>query len=121
MSADTTLLGSRTDRRARIRLKLMEGFELRVDDEVVDAPVAAQRLVAFLALHPRPLTRSFVAGSLWLDKTDRRATSNLRSSLWRTRGVGDQLIKSTRTHVHLAEDVYVDVAELDAVARRLLG
>ena len=111
----------RTDRDSPVRLRLISGFELIVDGVPVDAPLAAQRLVAFLALHPRPLHRNYVAGSLWLDKTDSRATSNLRSALWRTHGFGDRLIRSSRTHLRLAEDVYVDVAEIEAVARLLLS
>ncbi|OLB76573.1 MAG: hypothetical protein AUI14_18270 [Actinobacteria bacterium 13_2_20CM_2_71_6] len=116
-----TAFGTRTDRSAMVRLRLIEGFELSVDGAVVEAPLAAQRLVAFLALHPRPLHRHYVAGSLWLDKTDSRATSNLRSALWRTHGFGERLIRSSRTHMRLADDVYVDVAEVDAVARLLLA
>ncbi len=81
MSGDVAALGPRTNRQASVCVRLIEGFELCVDGHAVEAPSAAQRLVAFLALHPRPLTRSYIAGSLWLDKTDSRATSNLRSSL----------------------------------------
>src|SRR6266542_2810454 len=80
MSGDVAALGPRTNRQASVCVRLIEGFELCVDGHAVEAPSAAQRLVAFLALHPRPLTRSYIAGSLWLDKTDSRATSNLRSS-----------------------------------------
>jgi len=120
MTVTTAPLRPRTDRQARVRLRLIEGFELVIDGSVVSAPLAAQRLVAFLALHPRPLHRNYIAGSLWLDKTDSRATSNLRSALWRTHGFGERLLRSSRTHISLANDVYVDVAEADETARRLL-
>src|SRR5947207_3052057 len=103
------------------RLRLIGGFELKIDHEVVEAPFAVQRLVAFLALHPRPLHRTYVAGSLWLDKTDARATSNLRSALWRTHGCGERLVRCSRTHVRINDDIHVDVAEADAAARRLLS
>ena len=121
MTATTASLRPRTDRSAGVRLCLIEGFELAIDGAVVSAPLAAQRLVAFLALHSRPLHRNYVAGSLWLDKTDSRATSNLRSALWRTHGFGERLLRSSRTHISLADDVYVDVAEADDIARRLLS
>ncbi|MEU4689804.1 BTAD domain-containing putative transcriptional regulator [Actinoplanes sp. NPDC023714] len=121
MALTAAPLATRIDRHAAVRLRLIDGFQLVVDDLAVDAPLAAQRLVAFLALHPRPLHRNYVAGALWLDKTDTRATSNLRSALWRTRGYGERLIRSSRTHLGLADDVYVDVAEVDAVARKLLA
>jgi DNA-binding SARP family transcriptional activator len=119
MSAATS--SARTDPNAAVAVRLIEGFELRLDGAAVETPAAAQRLVAFLALHPRPLTRAYIAGSLWLDKTDDRATSNLRSALWRTHGFGERLIRANRTHVQLAPEVYVDVAEVDAVARRMLA
>ena len=104
-----------------IRLRLIEGFELDIDGSPVAAPFAVQRLMAFLALHPRPLHRAYVAGSLWLDKTETRATSNLRSALWRAHACGGRLIQSSRTHLRLGDDVRVDVAEADAVAHRLLA
>jgi DNA-binding SARP family transcriptional activator len=119
MSASTT--SARTDPGAAVAVRLIEGFELAVDGEAVETPAAAQRLIAFLALHPRPLTRAYIAGSLWLDKTDDRATSNLRSALWRTHGFGERLIRASRTHIQLAPGVYVDVAEIDAVARQMLA
>jgi DNA-binding SARP family transcriptional activator len=92
-----------------------------MDGEEIETSSAGQRLVAFLALHPRPLNRAYVAGSLWLDKSDNRAASNLRSSLWRMHGFGERLIRASRTHLQLAPDVYVDVAEVNAVARQILG
>jgi DNA-binding SARP family transcriptional activator len=112
--------GARADHKTRVRVQLLEGFELNVDGCPVDTPLGEQRLIAFLALHRHPLNRNYVAGSLWLDKTDSRATSNLRCALWRTHGFCQRLIESSRTHMRLAEDVYVDVAEVDAIARRLL-
>src|SRR2546430_15977288 len=108
-----TAFGTRTDRSAMVRLRLIEGFELSVDGAVVEAPLAAQRLVAFLALHPRPLHRHYVAGSLWLDKTDSRATSNLRSALWRTPRVGGRLLRARRAPLRLAGGGDVSAARGD--------
>lgn len=107
-------------RQTPVQVKLLGGFELSVDGSAIETPITAQRLIAFLALHPRALARGYVAGALWLDKTDARAASNLRSSLWRTRPLGDRLIQATRTHLRLCDEIHVDVAEADAVARRLL-
>ena len=121
MTVTTPTPVGRTNPDAAVRLRLIDGFELVVDGAIVDIPLATQRLVAFLALHPRPVQRNYVAGSLWLDKSENRATSNLRSALWRTHGFGERLIKSNRTQIRLVEDMYVDVAELDATARRLVG
>lgn len=121
MTVTTRTPAGRTNPDAAVRLRLIDGFELVVDGAVVDTPLATQRLVAFLALHPRPVQRHYVAGSLWLEKSESRATSNLRSALWRAHGFGERLIRSNRTQLRLADDVYVDVAEMDAVARRLVA
>ena len=66
---------------APLQLGLLRGFELRQDGDVVQLPLSAQRVVAFLALHERPLQRLYVAGSLWLDTTEARANASLRTAL----------------------------------------
>lgn len=57
-----------------VSLSLLDAFELRCDGEPVSLPPSAQRL---LALHDRPLLRPYVAGTLWLDTPDERASANL--------------------------------------------
>jgi DNA-binding SARP family transcriptional activator len=121
MTATSVEPGRPTGPPPGIHLRLIEGFELDVDGAPVVAPFAVQRLIAFLALHPRPLHRTYVAGSLWLDKTEARATSNLRSALWRTHACGRRLIHCSRTHLRLGDEVRVDVTEADSTAHRLLS
>ena len=103
-----------------VRLTLLDGFELRHGDERVALPLGSQRLVAFLALHDRPLLRVHVAGALWLDTTEERSCANLRSALWRLRQPGCAIVEATTTHVGLSNEVVVDVRELVGAARRLL-
>ena len=83
-------------------------------------PPASQRLVAFLALHGRPLLRVYVAGSLWLDAGEDRSCANLRSALWRLGRPGRGVVEASATHVGLARTVIVDVHELVTAARRVL-
>ena len=45
----------------KVRVRLMEGFELSVDGQPLQLPPSAERLVAFLALQHRPLVRNHVA------------------------------------------------------------
>src|SRR4051812_19657804 len=66
-------------------LLLIGGFGLRARGRDQCVPLAVQRLLAFLALHGRPLERGFVAGNLWSDASERRAHANLRATLWRAR------------------------------------
>jgi len=101
-------------------VRLLDGFDLSCDGESVWMPPASQRLVAFLALHDRPLLRIFVAGSLWLDANEERSCANLRSTLWRLRQPGHAVVEATATHVRLARTVVVDVHELVLAARRVL-
>jgi DNA-binding SARP family transcriptional activator len=101
------------------RLALLDGFELVCGGRVVPLPVTAQRLLAFLALHDWALLRGYVAGSLYLEKSEERACANLRSALWRLRQPGYKLVEADTNHLRLAPEVVVDVREVSARARRL--
>lgn len=103
-----------------LSLNLLRGFDLRVGGEAVAVPLASQRLLAFLALKNGPLQRLYVAGTLWTDSTEGRSCANLRSSLWRLRRTGHELIRATPQHLALAPSVDVDVHRLVRVARRAL-
>ena len=105
----------------RVTLSLLDAFELRCDGELVSLPPSAQRLLALLALHDRPILRPHVAGTLWLDTPDERASANLRSSLWRLKRPGPRLVDATSFQLRLAPDVRVDVREAAALAHQLLS
>jgi DNA-binding SARP family transcriptional activator len=83
--------------------------------------MSAQRIIAFLALHERPLQRVYVAGMLWLDKPEERAFANLRSTLWRLHQPGYTLIEANGREVRLAPEVRVDFHEGVRLAHRLLN
>jgi len=80
-----------------------------------------QRVVAFLALSGRPLTRVYVAGALWLHASEERSCASLRSALWRIRSRRDGLIEATVTHVALSGRVAVDVHGAVIAMRGLLS
>ena len=65
----------------RVEIRLLDGFELRLDGRVISLPCAAQRVVALLALHDRAMLRTYAAGLLWPESADERASANLRSVL----------------------------------------
>jgi DNA-binding SARP family transcriptional activator len=106
---------------APIRLSLLRGFDLRQADCPVRVPYSAQRLLAFLALHDRPLQRLYVAGCLWLDSTQEHANANLRTALWRLRRPGCVVVEATPSDLGLADGVVVDLNEAAAAARRALS
>jgi DNA-binding SARP family transcriptional activator len=110
-----------TARDESVTLALLDAFELRCNGEPVSLPPSAQRLLALLALHDRPLLRLHVAGMLWLDTPEERASANLRSSLWRLNRPGPRLVEATSVQLRLAPEVRVDVRETAALAHRLLA
>jgi DNA-binding SARP family transcriptional activator len=99
---------------------LLDGFGFEVDGQRVELPLVTQRVVAFLALHERPLLRTYVAGCLWLDKSTERSHANLRSALWRLRRPAGQLVECCGAHLRLSAAVEVDVHRVTAVARAQL-
>lgn len=103
----------------RVQLRVMCGFELRVDRCVVTAPTNVARVLAFLAVRDRPQLRQTVATHLWIDSTEDRASANLRTALWRGRQLlGDWLI-SEGSYLALAPEVGVDLRMLVDQAHRL--
>jgi len=102
------------------RVGLLRGFEVSANGHVVALPRSAQRVVALLALHDRPVQRLYVAGTLWLDSTEDRANASLRTALWRLRRPNCRLVEATATHLELAKGVEVDVRETKAAAEQAI-
>jgi len=74
-----------------------------------------ERLLAYLALHRAPVRRDQLFGALWGDTTDGRASSNLRSTLWRLpRTEAGPLVDAGDGHVRLAAHVTVDLWRVEA-------
>jgi DNA-binding SARP family transcriptional activator len=105
----------------QVALRLLDGFDAEVDGRSVPLPLGAQRVVAFVALHERPLQRLFVAGSLWLDSPEARAAANLRSALWRIQRVTPSLLDVDSRTLRLGAVVSVDLREAERLAREELG
>lgn len=104
---------------ADVRLSLFTGFELTHGGLPVPVQAAAQRLLAFLALHERPVQRLRLAGTLWPDCSDDRSLACLRSALWRARRSGPWVVVTSGDQLALDASVAVDVRELVGLARRL--
>jgi DNA-binding SARP family transcriptional activator len=105
--------------RTGINLTLLGGFQLRRDGGVVALPLPAERLLAFVALHDRPLLRPYIAGVLWSDATEGHAAGNLRCALWRLTHCGPRLLEADGGHLELASDVSVDIRLGTALALQL--
>lgn len=102
------------------RLTLLGGFELQCGQRVARVPPHVERLLAFLALHDRPLRRAYVSGRLWIDVSQEQAFGSLRTTLWRMHSVRAWIVEATTTQLSLAPSVGVDVRELKASVQRAL-
>ncbi len=101
-------------------LQLLHCFHLAVAGRTVALPMSAQRVLAFLALHPHALRRVHVAGSLWLDSPEERASASLRSALWRLQQAGGDVVEANGALLGLAPWVRVDFREAACLSRALL-
>jgi DNA-binding SARP family transcriptional activator len=79
-----------------------------------------QRLVALLALHGPVLPRAYVAGLLWGDSTEARASGCLRSALWKLRVAGLRVVGTYGDSLALSADVDVDVRRVTNLARAVV-
>jgi DNA-binding SARP family transcriptional activator len=91
-----------------LSLRLLGGFRVDTSTGVLDVPASAQRLVAYLALQDRPVTRRQLAGVLWPETDEERSAANLRSTLWRAHRSGAR-ITANRELMWLDPEVEVDV------------
>jgi DNA-binding SARP family transcriptional activator len=101
-------------------IRLLNGFDLICDSQPVRLPACVERLIAFVALHERPLLRPYVAGTLWPERPDQRAAANLRSSLWRLRRISCLVIEATATHIALVSEARVDVRDVLFLAQSIV-
>ena len=105
----------------QVSLDLLDAFRLRVGEDAVEVSETAQRLLAFVALGGRPMCRTLIAGTLWPEKTDVRASANLRSCLWRLGVTGPTpAISCTGSSLALAPGVQLDVAVVEREGWALL-
>jgi DNA-binding SARP family transcriptional activator len=90
------------------------------DGEVRQVRLPIQRLLAFLVLHGRVQQRALVAGALWLESCDRRASANLRSTLWHARNECPGIVDADGSTVWLCADVETDFDRATGVIRAVL-
>ena len=106
---------------AEVRVDLLNGFDLSYGGNRVCLPIAEQRLVAFLALQERPVRRLFVAGKLWIDASEERASASLRTTLWRLTRAARGVVSANGSSIGLSPRVGVDVRDATTRARRIIN
>jgi DNA-binding SARP family transcriptional activator len=106
------------------RLLVLGTFELHFDGEPLRLSGPAQRLLAYLAIsnNRRSVRRTSLAERLWDVTTPDRASSNLRSVLWRLpRPRGRQLVVSDASSVRLSDDMDVDLWQAEELVATICG
>ena len=102
------------------RLTLLGGFGLQFGSMPTPMSRGAQRLIALLALHDTALSRDYVAGVLWGDSTEARASGSLRSALWKLRVVRPETVWNRDGRLGLSPQVHVDIRHATALARSVV-
>jgi len=113
--ADIEVTGARG-----VQLGIVNGFRLRRDGEPLSVPLAAQRLMVFLALQQKPIQRLYVASMLHTDTSEERATASLRTTLWRLGTLAGVLVSAEGSTLALASGVCVDLRDITTRARSLI-
>ena len=119
-AADDTEINGRAAPPVEVELDLLGGFAVRAGGRPLELPLGAQRVVAFVALAGRPVTRALVAGTLWSDSTEERAAASLRSALWRIKRAGAPLLVVTGATARLADGVRLDVHEVARLCQAVI-
>jgi DNA-binding SARP family transcriptional activator len=104
----------------RYELTLLGTFGCARAGRAVPVPASCQRLLAYLAL-TGPAGRAQAAGALWPDVPQARASSNLRTVLWRLRQHAPGIVPAAGQTLWLEETVTVDYWRFERWARTVLA
>jgi DNA-binding SARP family transcriptional activator len=99
-------------------LELFGAWRLSRDDATYPMRTREQRLIALLALQGRR-RRSYLAGILWPDSTEARASANLRAAIFRSDHVARGLLLHNGSDVALASNLRIDVHDFIGYVWRL--
>jgi DNA-binding SARP family transcriptional activator len=84
-------------------------------------PDGSKRLLAYVALHRRPVERLCAAGVLWPRHSDSRAPGNVRTALWRLSGIGVPVLTVDKYTLAARDDLVLDIDVVSVWAARLGG
>ncbi len=102
-------------------LRLLGAFELRVAGQARPAGPIESRILALAGIHGRPLTRKYVAATVWPLASPARAAARLRSALYRLHRMAPSLLRrGGEAGVGLAAGVACDARELERWARSVV-
>ena len=102
------------------QILLLGAFQFVDGSSVLVLPGGSERLLAFLALRDRTVTRDATAGALWPNATEAHAHAALRSALSRLGTITRRAVHVTPVNLAIEPGVRVDFHEAKAVATQLL-
>ena len=101
-----------------VLVRVLGEVAIVVNDSAIALPVSlrAIALLAWLAIHPGPRSRSEIASALWPDVPDESARRSVRTALWALRqalsGHADAVLDTSRNRIGLRNDI-VDLDRFD--------
>ncbi len=108
-------------RAASLHIELLNHFRVTSEDALPALGHAGERLVAYVALEDRHLSRDRIAGALWPDTTQSRATANLRRALSLVRRHAPGLVQSDAHCLSLVKGVGVDARAQRSLIEAITG
>lgn len=114
---DMVIVAEVTDLHFSVRV--LGRFVVTGDAGPVTLPQAAQRLVAWLVVHPKANSRPIIAARLWPDLSEIRSMGVMRSALWHLRHHAPSVVEDGAAGVRVAPAVRVDLWNAIALARLL--
>jgi DNA-binding SARP family transcriptional activator/DNA-binding HxlR family transcriptional regulator len=104
-----------------IELRLLGAFSIWIGGQAIGTlSSGSERLLGFLALRNRAISRTTMAGIMWPESTDVAAGASLRSALSRLEEPTREAVDLAPPGVRLADAVSVDFRRAQTLARRLL-
>lgn len=108
------------DTGGRSHLCLLGGLFVVRNDRRIGVPEGSKRLLAFIALHEGRVDRRLTAGTLWPLGDDDRAAGNLRSSLWRLKSAGIDVLCADKCALWLNPRTSLDIDSIDNWSQRVI-
>ena len=102
-----------------MRLFLFDAFTLCREGHNAVLQLSAQRLIALVTLRTT-IRREEAGGILWPDVPDCRAAARLRTTLWRLRRSGSDVLGTTNGHLMVQDGVEVDYRDWMALALKII-
>jgi DNA-binding SARP family transcriptional activator/DNA-binding HxlR family transcriptional regulator len=104
-----------------ISICLLGAFSVHIAGAVTGVlSTGAQRILAFLAIRDRAVTRLAMAGTMWPDVSEQHAGGSLRSALSRLDQPTREAILLASAGLRLDDEVIVDFRDAKALAQRLV-